>query len=112
MKLPHADRAVIDMAKLVEYCLNPHHPEGRHKARVFAAALGLRRADAPLLRDLILAALPAAEAHPTHTDSFGVRFTADLLLAHAGRRAAVRTAWIIRHGEDAPRLTTCYVNED
>ncbi len=41
MKLPNSDRAVVDIAKLRDYCLNPAHPRGRHKARVFAAALGL-----------------------------------------------------------------------
>jgi hypothetical protein len=39
MKLPNAERAFIDMAKLRDYSLSATHPEG--KARVFAAALGL-----------------------------------------------------------------------
>lgn len=38
MKLPNGDRAVISMGKLRGYCLNPEHPSGRHKARVFASA--------------------------------------------------------------------------
>ena len=40
MKLPNGDRAVIDIAKLRDYCLSPDHLRGRHKARVFAAAQG------------------------------------------------------------------------
>lgn len=36
MKLPNADRAVVGLAKLRDYCLSPTHPRGRHKARVFA----------------------------------------------------------------------------
>lgn len=40
MKLPNADRAIVDVAKLRDYCLNPNHEEGKHKARVFAASLG------------------------------------------------------------------------
>jgi hypothetical protein len=45
---PHAESAVLDIRKLEDYCLNPSHPRGRHKARVFldeagiAAALGSR----------------------------------------------------------------------
>jgi hypothetical protein len=39
MTIPHADRAVVDIRKLRDYCLNPLHDEGKHKARVFAAAL-------------------------------------------------------------------------
>ncbi len=41
MKLPNGERAVVDIIKLQDYCLNPAHPRGQHKARVFAAALGL-----------------------------------------------------------------------
>jgi hypothetical protein len=42
MKLPNAAQALVDLAKLRDYCLNPAHPRGRHKARVFATALGQR----------------------------------------------------------------------
>ena len=33
MKLPNGDRAVVELAKLTDYCLDPGHPRGRHKAR-------------------------------------------------------------------------------
>jgi hypothetical protein len=33
MKLPNPKRAVVDIAKLRDYILNPEHPRGRHKAR-------------------------------------------------------------------------------
>jgi hypothetical protein len=38
MKLPGADVAIVDVEKLTGYCLNPEHPRGKHKARVFADA--------------------------------------------------------------------------
>jgi hypothetical protein len=40
MKLPNAGQAIVDIAKLRDYSLSPTHEEGKHKARVFAAALG------------------------------------------------------------------------
>ncbi|MBK8921668.1 MAG: hypothetical protein IPM81_09165 [Saprospirales bacterium] len=43
MQLPNAESAFIDDRKLLEYCLNPEHEEGKHKARVFLAALGIHR---------------------------------------------------------------------
>jgi hypothetical protein len=46
MKLPNAERAFIDLAKLRDYSLCATHPEGKHKARVFAAALGIAATDA------------------------------------------------------------------
>ena len=53
MTIPHADRAMVDIRKLRDYCLNPLHDEGQHKARVFAAALGITIADAEVLRDML-----------------------------------------------------------
>src|ERR1700756_4648521 len=52
--LPNGDRAIVDIRKLADYCLNPSHPRGRHKARVFRQAAGLQQGDAAWLRTLCL----------------------------------------------------------
>ena len=44
--LPNGHKAVVEIAKLTDYCLNPQHEDGKHKARAFASALGLGREDA------------------------------------------------------------------
>jgi hypothetical protein len=49
--LPHAERAVVPREKLEGYLLNLGHEVGRHKARVFGAALGIHRGDWEYLRD-------------------------------------------------------------
>ena len=54
MKLPNAENAFVDVAKLRDYSLNPNHPEGKHKARAFLEKLGLERKDAELLCQSIL----------------------------------------------------------
>jgi uncharacterized protein DUF6883 len=59
--LPNGDRAILDLRKLVDYCLNPAHSRGRHKARVFRDSLGMGQADATELRALLL----YAAAHET-----------------------------------------------
>lgn len=41
MRLPGGEHAVVEIKKLRGYCLNPLHPRGRHKARVFSSVLGL-----------------------------------------------------------------------
>ena len=41
MKLPNSDLAVIVDRKLAGYSLNLDHDEGKHKARVFKAALNM-----------------------------------------------------------------------
>jgi len=112
VRIPHADRAAVDVTKLEGYVLNAAHSEGRHKARVFLAALELGAGDAAWLARAIVTALPAAEATRGTLDRFGERFSADLALTHRGRAAIVRTAWIVRAGEDFPRLVTCFVRPE
>jgi hypothetical protein len=109
MKLPGGQSAVLDIAKLRDYCLNPHHARGRHKARVFAAALGLTQHDAVFLRDELLRAARESEATPGSSDEYGDRYTIDFEMARGAQRAKVRSGWIGRRGESAPRLTSCFV---
>ena len=54
MRIPNAEHATVDIRKLRDFCMNPLHPEGKHKARLFAAALGMTDADAEFLRDALL----------------------------------------------------------
>ena len=107
MKLPNPDRALVDLAKLRDYCLNPDHEDGKHKARVFASALGLSAADAPWLRDRLLSAA-FGEAQEVGRSRFGVLYMLECAVETAGGRAIVRSGWIVRAGEDFPRLATCF----
>ncbi len=109
MKLPNAARALVDIEKLRDYCLSESHPRGKHKARVFATALGLTANDAPELRDAILSAVQTEEAVAGERDEYGQRYIVDFSMKRQGREAVVRSAWIVRQGEDAPRFTSCYV---
>jgi hypothetical protein len=107
--LPNGDRAVVDLAKLQDYCLNPHHQDGKHKARVFKSALGVGPADAEWLRERILEAASSRPAVLTAMTPFGILYVLDFVLTTDSGSAVVRSGWIARHGEDFPRLTTCYV---
>jgi hypothetical protein len=109
MKLPGGERALVEVAKLQDYCLNHQHPRGRHKARVFASALGFTDADADVLRQTLLRAAREGEAQQTDRDDYGQRYVLDCEMIGPKGRATVRSSWIIRHGEDFPRLTGCYV---
>lgn len=109
MILPNAERAVVDMAKLRDYCLNPAHLRGRHKARVFAAALGLTADDADELQGALLDAVRTSEATAGGQDEYGQRYVLDFGMESATGQATVRSVWIIRCGEDFPRLVTCHV---
>jgi hypothetical protein len=108
--LPNWPLASIPPAKLRDYALNPAHPHGRHKARVFAAALGYTHEHWPALRDAILAALPAAPARLTRITSGGTSYEVILRLAGPnGQTASVLTAWVVpdpADPESTPRLIT------
>jgi hypothetical protein len=109
MKVPGGARAVVDIGKLRNYCLNEQHPRGRHKARVFASVLGLTAADADVLRQALLKAALEGEALEGEGDDYGQRYVVDLEVQGPRGRAMVRSSWIVLHGEDFPRLTSCYV---
>ena len=109
MKLPNSERAVVDIAKLRDYCLSIEHRRGQHKARVFAAALRMTTENAEELQAALINAAQTYEATPTEQGAYGQRYVLDFTLAREGRQATVRSSWVIRRGEDFPRLTSCYV---
>jgi len=53
MKTPNAELAAVDIRKLRDYCLNPIHDEGKHKARLFASVLGMTSDDAKDLQNIL-----------------------------------------------------------
>jgi hypothetical protein len=109
MQLPGRENAVIDRAKLTEYCLDRNHPRGKHKARVFSSALGINAENAELLRVALLNAAATGNAEPVASDRFGQRYVIDFRMNGPRGSGIVRSIWILRTGENAPRLTSCYV---
>ena len=83
--LPNVDRAVVDIAKLRDYCLNPDHEDGKHKARVFASALDLRQGDADLLRGRLLEAAVSEQAIMISKNRFGTLYVIDFLLTTSSK---------------------------
>ena len=108
MKLPNGENAIVDIRKLLDYCLNTEHPRGRNKARVFAA-VGIREVDAEELKTALLAAAAEAEAVLGVANAFGQRYIVDFELLRQGRSVTIRSTWIVRIGDNLPRLTSCYV---
>lgn len=109
MTLPNSHKAVVEIEKLRDYSLNPNHPVGKHKARVFRAALGLTLEDAEWLRDQAVAIVSSQNAQPGAPSVFGEKYVIDSIVEFQGMSAIVRFTWIIEFGTDYPRLTSCYV---
>ncbi|MBV7339623.1 hypothetical protein KFU94_67710 [Chloroflexi bacterium TSY] len=108
MIIPNAENAVVDIRKLRDYALNPAHRVGSHKARLFAAALGIDQDDAEEFRSRLLEIVRMHDAELGELDENGQRYRIDVMLTWQGKRALILTAWIIRSDEDFPRLVTCY----
>jgi hypothetical protein len=109
MKLPNGDEAVVDRRKITDYCLNPEHDEGKHKARLFQELLGLTLDNSQVLLDALMEAARTGDAVIGKHDKYGQRYVIDFDFAGPDGRVIVRSAWIIRTGEQAPRLVTCYI---
>ncbi len=109
MHLPGAERAVVDIGKLRDYCLSSMHPRGRHKARIFASALGIAQVDAEFLRARLLDAALECDATVGEADEYGQRYILDFECIKGDQTATIRSGWMVRRGESFPRLTTCYV---
>ncbi|HEY3498237.1 MAG TPA: hypothetical protein VGK73_26245 [Polyangiaceae bacterium] len=109
MLLPNGLRAIASVAKLANYCLDPNHPRGRHKARASAAGLGLTREHAFLLRSTLLEAAAVADTVVLGAvDGFGARYVLDLILSGPKGMALLRSVWIVKTHEDFPRFVTCF----
>ena len=108
MLMPHPENAVVDIRKLRDYCLNPDHDDGKHKARLFLSILGMTSDDAEVLRQVLLEVVKTQEAKLGQKDEFGQRYRLDFLLEWQNRGAIVRSGWIVENDSDIPRLTTCY----
>jgi hypothetical protein len=109
VKLPNGDRAVIDPRKVTDYSLDPGHEEGRHKAHLFQSLLGINRQNAHLLLEAIEKAAANGEAANGKLDQYGQRYVIDIAFSGPGGEATLRTAWIVRHSEDFPRLVTSFI---
>jgi hypothetical protein len=109
VKLPNDGNAIVDVTKVRDYVLSQTHPRGRHKARVFLAALELTAADSEELRLALLKSAIVGDAVRGGADEFGARYTVDFEMVRSIKRARVRGCWIIRMDDGIPRLTSCYV---
>lgn len=112
MLLPNAEHAFTDNRKLADYSLNPTHPVGRHKSSVFRSALELTADNAEALREILLQAVLVHSFVLSRRDEFGQRYTVDFPVSTKHGTAILRSAWIVRHDEDFPRLVTCLVLSD
>jgi len=108
MRLPNADLADVDRAKITEYLLNPEHPDNGGKAAFFVA-LDLSRSDWEMLANALRRLALTADVTESMETVHGKKYIVDGELENpAGKAAWVRSIWIIDAGTDLPRLVTAY----
>jgi len=108
VKLPNRERALIDPAKLRDYLLSFSHPVGRFKAAFFQS-LGYEAGVWQRLEQDLRCQHLELEAVPSQGSGFGQKYEIrGPLVGPAGRCSVLVSVWIIRHGEEFPRLVTAY----
>ena len=108
MLIPNSENALVDIRKLCDYCLNSEHDNCKHKARLFSSILGMTANNAEELRQILLEVIQTHEAQLGRQDEFGQRYILDSTIEWHNRIATLRNGWIIEHGSEMPKLTTCY----
>lgn len=111
MKIPGAERAFIDPQKLTDYLLSPIHPVGRFKAAWFAR-LGFTLGNWPLLQARLSALARSDAATDGPVSEHGHKYEVRGMLEGPSRSAPVVTVWMVRVGEDHPRLVTAFPGEE
>ncbi len=117
--LMNVDKARFVPEKLTAYSLDPSHPRGKDKARLWKATIGATAKDAAIIEKQVMAWLEHLPATPSEkVDQYGVRF--DVLVPVTGpngKTVDVTTGWIYQRSTDGlsisthPRLTTLYPSE-
>ncbi len=108
MKLPNALKAIVDEKKVREYLLSPSHPVGRFKAKFFGSIGFPPEAWSPFVKALQRLALEG-DAAVLEDSEYGRKYSVRGHTSGVGARPAeIESVWIIRAGDDAPRLVTVY----
>lgn len=109
--LPQHEQAVIPIEKLRDYALDPNHPTGKNKARVFKATLGIERDHADVLSKILRSTLFRSPAVQGRKSQYGEHWTTyHEIVGLSGQPIVVTVAWIYRiEHAHVPVLVSCYI---
>ncbi len=108
VKLPNADKAVVERDKVADYLLNAAHPDNGGKAAFFEG-LGFRRSESETLVKALKKLARRAEITESATSPHGEKYViVGQVESPTGKAANVQTIWIVDKGWDVARLVTAY----
>lgn len=108
MKLPNADKVLVQREKLTNYLLNAAHPDNNGKAEFFES-FGFRLDDWETLAKAIRGTALDGEVIQHLETLHGVKYVLHAAMeTPSGKSPLVRTVWIIDRGRTNPRLVTAY----
>lgn len=109
--LPQHEKAIVPIEKLRDYALDPGHPQGKNKARVFKAALGMEQGHARVSEILKSTLVRSPAVRGLMLDYGELWTTYHELVGLSGRPVVVTVAWIYRIEQaDVPVLISCYID--
>ena len=108
MKLPNSQKAVVDERKVREYLLSASHPVGRFKARFFGRIGFPPEAWSEFVEALRRVAVEG-DAQVLEDSEHGQKYVVRGRIGGPGAlQIEIDSVWIIRAGDDTPRLVTVY----
>jgi hypothetical protein len=108
VKLPNADKALIQREKIADYLLNAAHPDNNGKAEFFESFGFHVDAWETLANAFGRAALDGEVIQHLET-SHGVKYVLHAAMeTPSGKSPLVRMVWIVDRGRNCPRLVTAY----
>jgi hypothetical protein len=112
MKLPNADKAVVEREKVEDYLLNSAHPDNGGKAQFFER-FGFHRNEWKILAKAFFELARTAEVTHSMKSSHGQKYViVGRIESPSGKLALVRTIWIVDKGSDVARLVTAYPRKE
>lgn len=107
MELPNPELADY-LEKIKNYCLNFDHGRGKDKAYLFQKKLGITLENAEILIQAIQKAIITERAVLHKENDFGRYYNLRFFLRTEQGESWILSAWVVRKGENFPRLGSCY----
>ena len=112
MRLPNATKAEVERMKIMDYLLNPAHPDNGGKAQFFDK-LKFHRKEWKILAEALRTLAVENEVTQWMKSPHGEKYVIiGRIASPAGEAPLLRTIWIIDSGANTARLVTAYPHEE